>query len=539
MVIPITELPHFPRLAADYICHYGKVREFYNGDFRDFTSFRRQTESVRARRIRREDLAAVLREQNQSYGCGPRTLDQVEKIVRDEACAVVTGQQVGLFLGPLYTIYKALTAIKLAESLNQHHLGSFVPIFWLASEDHDLAEIDHITFLNQNNELEDVCFPYPSDELKIPASKIILPSEIVNCLRQLREATLDSEFKENIIEHLSDAYQPGRSMAEAFGRWMIRLFDSYGLIIIDASHPRLKELGSEVFYREIAEESPSTREALAASEKLRQAGYEAQVHLHEGILNLFYAERQRRAIQWKEGVYSIKETPDTFQKQELLALAAEKPSLFSPNVLLRPLYQDALLPTVTYVAGPGEIAYFAQMRGIYEKFRLPMPVIYPRKTVTIVEKNIDHILKKYNLTIPDLWRDAAGIIGDMAKKQIPDSIQKTLRLVHEHLEQDFEPLKREISAIEPTLKDTADLAKRKIEHSLKFLEKKIVQAAKTQDDIAIRQFEKATHNLYPRRQLQERVFNIVPYLIKYGHGLIDRWAQAIDLDEYDHQVMAM
>ena len=539
MVIPISELPHFPHLATDYFCDYGKVQEYYSGDFRDFASFRRQTESMRKRRIQREALAAVLREQNQGYGCGPRTLDQVEKIVRDQACAVVTGQQVGLFSGPLYTIYKALTAIKLAEGLSQRNLGSFVPIFWLASEDHDLAEIDHITLLNKNNKLENIRCPIPSGEQKIPASQMILPSEIMDCLRQLKDATLDSEFKADIIEHLSEAYQPGRSMAEAFGRWMTRLFNSYGLIFIDANHPRLKELGREIFYQEIAEESPSTEQALAASEKLRQAGYEAQVHLHQGILNIFYAEQERRAIQWKEGVFSIKETPQTFRKQDLLALAAEKPFLFSPNVLLRPLYQDALLPTVAYIGGPGEIAYFAQMKGVYQRFRLPMPVIYPRKTVTIVEKKIDHILKKYGMKISDFWRDAAGIIGETAKKQIPDSVQKALRLVLGHLEEDFEPLKREIAAFEPTLKETTDLAKRKMDKSLKFLEKKILQAAKTQDDIAIRQLNKASLNLYPNRLLQERVFNIVPYLIKYGYSLIDQWAQAIDLDEYDHQVMVL
>ncbi len=264
-----------------------------------------------------------------------------------------------------------------------------------------------------------------------------MPREIGECLEQLRDLTLDTEFKADILGPLSEAYEPGRSYVEAFGRWMTRLFGSRGLILIDAGHPRLKEMGRDVFYREIAEGSPSTRQAVAASARLRLAGYEAQIPLHEGILNLFYMERERHAIQWKEGAFDIKGLPSLNSKEALLKLAKEKPFLFSPNVLLRPLYQDAILPTVAYVAGPSEIAYFGQMKGVYETFGLPMPVIYPRKSVTIVEKKIDHVLKKYHLKIPDLWRNAAGTIGDITKEDIPDSVGKALLLVRDGLERDY------------------------------------------------------------------------------------------------------
>lgn len=539
MVIPTNQLPHLPLLVNDYFYDYGKVHEFYNGDFRELAAFRGQTERVQSRHIPREDLTAVLNEQNKSYGCGPQTLGQIEKIVRDQACAVVTGQQVGLFSGPLYTLYKALTAVKLSEHLNHCRLGCFVPIFWLASDDHDLAEIDHIALMDKNNRLEEIRCPIPSFEFKIPASNIRLPLEILDCIQQLKDLTLDSEFKAEILDHLSEAYEPGRSFVEAFARWMTRLFKSYGLILIDASHPRLKEMGRDIFYHEIAEESPSTQQAIATSQRLRQAGYDTQIPLHEGILNIFYTERERRTIQWKEGAFGIKGTAPTIKKEELLTLAREKPFLFSPNVLLRPIYQDALLPTVVYIGGPAEIAYFAQMKGVYERFRLPMPVIYPRKNATVVEKKVDHILKKYDLNIPDLWHNAAGIIGEITKKQIPDSMDKALLLVRDHVEQDLESLKGKIMAFEPTLKDSIDLAKGKMNQQLKFIEKKILQAATKRNETAIQQLHKAINNLYPNQHLQERVFNIVPYLIKYGYAFMDKLDQAIDLDEHDHQMIFM
>jgi bacillithiol biosynthesis cysteine-adding enzyme BshC len=537
MLIPTEKLPRLPRLVGDYLDASGQAADYFNGNFRDINDFRIQAERIHARSVPREDLSEVLTEQNEGYGCGPETLGHIEKVARHQACAVVTGQQVGLFSGPLYTIYKALTAIKLAERLNRHGLGSVVPVFWMASDDHDLAEIDHIVLLNQDNQLGTVRCPLSSPRSRVPASNRILPSDILDCLRQLDRSMRDSEFKADVIGPLSEAYQPGRSFVEAFARWMTRLFKGQGLILIDAAHPRLKTLGSDVFYREIADESPSTRQAVAASRRLQQAGYEIPVPLHEGFLNIFYADRDRRSIQWKDGTFSIKGVRPARRKEELLAWSREKPYMFSPNVLLRPIYQDVLLPTVAYVAGPGEIAYFAQLKGVYEEFRLPMPIVYPRKSMTIVEKNIASILKKYGLEVPDLWRNASGLIGDATRKQIPDSLSRALGLIFDHVERDFGSLEREITGFEPGLKASLDQAKGKMVRQLKFMEKKFLQAATKHNDAAIRQLHKTVNNLYPNRHLQERVFNIVPYLIKYGYAFLDRLSEAVDIDEPHHQLV--
>ena len=539
MAIPTKLLPNLSLLVSDYIYDFGKIQEFYNGDFRDPAAFERQSRSVQSRPIPREDLAAILTEQNTNYGCGPETLGQIEKIVREQAGAVVTGQQVGLFSGPLYTIYKALTAVKLAEDLSRRGRGSFVPVFWLASDDHDLAEIDHITLLDKDNRLDEVRCRMPSVEGKIPASNLVLPQDILDCLRKLEDLTLDTEFKADVIGSLAEAYEPGCTYVEAFARWMTRLFKTSGLIFIDASDPRLKEMARDVFCREIGEDSPSTRRAIDASAMLRQAGYGAQIPLHEGILNIFYVDRERRTIQWKDGALSIKGAETSIRREELLARAKAKPSLFSPNVLLRPIYQDALLPTVAYVGGQAEVAYFAQMKGVYEAFGLSMPVIYPRKNVTIVEKTVYQILKKYGLEIPDLWTQPDGLIAEIAKKQVPDALEAALHRAYGGLEENFESLKAEVITFEPTLKGSLDLARSKVDQQWKFVEKKIRQAAAKRNETAGRQLRKAVDNLYPNQHLQERVFNIVPYLIKYGYAFLEKLDQTVDIGEHDHQVMLM
>ncbi len=537
MVIPVSLLPHIPPLARDYLSDYGKVGEFYNGDFRDPAAFERQAQSVLSRDIPRRDLAAILADQNRSYGCGPETLDQIDKLVRDRTGAVVTGQQVGLFSGPLYTIYKALTAIKLASRLSRRGPGSSVPVFWLASDDHDLAEIDHVTLLDKDNRLEDIRCPGPSEENRIPASNLLLPRDIEACLRRLEELTPATEFKSGILGGLSEAYAPGRSYVEAFARWMTRLFGRRGLIFIDAADPRLKEMGKHVFQREIGEGSPSTRQALETSEKLRRAGYAAQVPLHEGILNVFYTDGERRSIQGRDGAFEIRGQEPEVRPEDLLARAGKDPSRFSPNVLLRPIFQDALLPTVAYVGGPAEIAYFAQMKGLYQAFDLPMPVIYPRKSVSILERKIARVLEEYGLEIPGLWAAPEAIVARVAAQKVPEALDNALQRARADHEADFESLKAEVLAFEPALEDSLGLARGKIGRQWTFLEKKVRQAASRRDETARRQVRKAVDNLYPNGRLQERVFNIVPYLIKYGDDFLERLDQAVDIDEHNHQVL--
>jgi bacillithiol synthase len=534
--IALREVPGWPRISRDYIEKAGRAAEFFNGDFRDPAAFERQTEAVRGRALRRDALAAVLGDQNRRYGCGPRTLARIEQLDGGKAAAIVTGQQVGLFSGPLYTIYKALTAVHLADALSAGGRGTYVPIFWMASDDHDAAEVDHIGLLDRDNAPQNLRCPFPSPEAKIPLSERPVPGEIAETLQRLDELTPDSEFKAGILARLREDYAPGRPFTEAFGRWMTRLFEASGLVFLDPGDPRLRALGADVFRREIAGNSPSTRRARETSARLAEAGYEPAIHLHEGILNLFFIDGERRTIESKDDGFLIKETGRAFGRDELAALAERQPALFSPNVLLRPLYQDALLPTVAYIGGPGEIAYFAQMKGVYEDFDLPMPLLVPRRSATIMESKIGRVLDKYGIRLPDLWRDAEGTIGRIAEQQVPETLREGLARASGHFEEDLEILKAAIAAFEPTLGEAAGQAQGKIRQQLEFLDKKVRQAAKKKDEIAQRQLRKAVDNLCPGGHLQERVFNVAPYLMKYGTSFLERLAGGGN-GTFDHRVI--
>ncbi|MBU4254286.1 MAG: bacillithiol biosynthesis cysteine-adding enzyme BshC [Acidobacteria bacterium] len=537
MKIPMKDLPGISSLAYDYYYAYDKVREFFSGDFRDPASYARQAEKVRSRELPREKLSDILKESNLGYGCGAPTLGNIQKLIEDKACAVVTGQQTGLFSGPLYTIFKALTAIRLAEYLSREKSGTCVPVFWLASNDHDFAEIDHINLLDKENRIKAIQYRGPSTALKSPVSQIVLSKDISDCLEQLEDLTRDSEFKPKILSELSAAYQPGRTYVEAFARWMTRLFQSYGLIFIDPEHSGLKDLGKDVFYTEIAQNSPSTQGVLETSRILTQKNYPTQVPLREGILNAFLVDGERRSIRVENNGYRIKGRPQTISKDELLQLVEQEPHTFSPNVLLRPLYQDALLPTVAYVGGTSEVAYFAQMKGVYRSFNLPMPVIFPRNSLTLIEKTVGKTLQTYSLNIEDICRDTDEKINELAKENIPPSLTKAFQNTTSHWDRDLTDIKRETQAFDPALEKTIDLASGKIRYQLNLLEGKILSASKKRNTVLLNRLQLAKNSLYPNRHLQERVFNITPFLFKYGFALIDRLYEAVDITHDDHQVI--
>ena len=533
------QLPNLSPLVSDYLYNYEKVAGFYNGDFRDLQTIRNRTNIYQSIDLHRAELASILEEQNKGYGCGETTLANIDKLRQDRTCAVVTGQQVGLFSGPLYTIYKTLTAIKLAANLNMRGNGYFVPVFWLASEDHDIAEIDHIDLLDKNNEIQRIRFELDGHDFQTPASKILLTQDASRCLDQLNDLTYDSEFKGEVLSHLSEAYRPGRSFVEAFAMWMTRLFDSFGVIFIDASHSGLKEFGKDVFAKEIEDVSPSTRIAIETVERLRRGDYPVQVPLREGILNLFFSKGRRKSIKFAGDDFFLEDSSSPLKKSDILSILDKEPFAFSPNVLLRSIYQDKILPTAAYIGGPGEIAYFAQLKGVYEKFGVEMPVIYPRTSLSFIENKVNSVLMNFNLDVSDIWQNIDTTIKDILTGLIPESLEESLLRARTNLERDFRTITAELDSLDPTLQKAAESSLGKINQQVEFLETKILRAQKRQNDTVVQQLMKAKNNLHPGGRPQERVFNIVPFLFKYGYSFIDRLIREIDISDPDHQVVSL
>lgn len=538
MNINIKLLPGINSIYVDYLNNHLKVENFFDYDFRNINSFNDMSSYIDTNYQRNENIVFILKNQNLNLDCSDKTLENIERLATDNTYAIVTGQQAGLFTGPLYTIYKALTSIKLAERLNEKNIGNFVPIFWIASDDHDFKEIDHIHVINKDNQIETI--RYEEDvTVKIPISERKVSTQINAIIQLLESATHDSEFKTNIIKILRESYQPGKSFSEAFGILLTKLLGKYGLIIIDPADGKLKQLGKSVFIKEISDKSPSTDQVLESSKLLGSNNYNSQVNLQHGFLNLFYIEKERYSISFKNDGYIVNALNQKFNIEEFTELANQHPEKFSPNVILRPVFQDELLPTVAYIAGPGEVAYYAQLKKVYPIFGKKMPIIFPRKSISIIEKRIARIIRKHELEITDFWTDTEGLINSIFTNQLPENIRQDINRMLNYISTEFRNIKQNIASIDPTLDKAVENSKGKIDFQINQLEKKIFQAYKRVNDVQRKQIYNAANHIYPNRTLQERQLNIVPFLFKYSFEIIDLLYDALDIENFDHQLISV
>ena len=533
------QTPGFNRLYLDYLENFDKLASFYAVDYRASAALLAHAETLVKRTYAREKLCAIFRRQNERYHASKKTAQAIELFAKPETVAVVTGQQTGLFGGPLLTMYKALTAAKLAERLQARRGKPVVTIFWMATDDDDLVEADQCGVLDRGNEFHNLTSGFGQWPRR-PFSQVVLDDGIDACRAKLDELLPDSEFKPALLEKLGRCFRPGASLAEAFGAFLQSLISEFGLIVLDPSDPEVKRLAAPVVVKEISGHSPSTTAALKAITQLEKANYSPQVPLREGRLNLFYIEGdQRHALEFSGTKFSSTDGLLNFTQNDLLVAVEKTPERFAPNVILRPVIQDYLLPTVAYIGGPAEVAYFAEYRGVYEAFEVPMPAIYPRKSLTLLEKRVERAMEKYGLSIFDLWKPIEPKITELVKKEAPEGLFEPVSATRDELTRELQTLRERVAKLDPTLEGFIESTAGKILHQLDGLDKKLTQAVKRQNETLTSQVHKAATAVFPNGHLQERSLSLLPYLAKHGDGLIHQIYEAIDLGDHEHQVVPL
>ena len=381
-----------------------------------------------------------------AFHCGPKTLENIQKLKNPDSLAVVTGQQVGLFGGPLYTFYKALTTIKLAEHLSAKLNLNVLPIFYLVSEDHDFEEVQWTGIVNRANQFEKLVYNSESENQRTPVSDIKLNDTIYELIRQLDNMLPDTEFKESVFKTLGECYHSGESFHTAFARWFSYLFAEYGIILLDSSDDRLKKYMLPVFEKELNEDL--TNKGLSVSDKrLEQKDYHRQISFINDRPNVFMLDRGRHSLQKAGDLFQNMFSGEKYTSEQLLA-GLEK---LSPKVALRPIVQDTLLPTVAYVAGPGEISYWAQLKPVYENFKMSMPVVMPRAGFTLVEPKVQRHLTKFNISVLEFITQPEKIVKEISSRLIPDNINEQLSSIKHHITNEYEQLGRSLSGIDPSM----------------------------------------------------------------------------------------
>jgi bacillithiol synthase len=531
----------FSSLFVDYVNDFGSVDKFYGGDFRNETHWKSLLQKVAARPVDRSSLVHVLGTQNRNFHCGVRTLANIDALLNDNTVAVVTGQQVGLFTGPLYTILKTLTMLKLVESLAEKHPEyNFVPVFWLEGEDHDIEEVNSIKVLSTSNDIQQFRYEMKrvGDEENLGAvGKIEFNESIDSIFESLDQSIIQTEFKAKVLELFRTAYQKGMTFNRAFVHLMNVLLENSGLVFLDPNDKDIKKLLAPLFQRELAETPRFCQLVIDQSAEIEKK-YHAQIKPKS--LNLFFFHRGGRyLLEPRTDGYSLKGTRQHLTKEFVTEAARNTPELFSPNVVLRPICQDWLLPTLAYVAGPAETAYFGQLKSLYEAVGIPMPIIYPRASATIIEEKADKVLERFSISILDIYRDVETVKENVAAQVSDLNLDEVFGGTFASIQEVFEGIAPVLQKIDPTLNGALENVSRKTTVNLEGLKERAVAAQMRQHEVSLRQIDKVSNLVFPGGNFQEREINVVYFLNKYGMEFL-RWLYGeLKVDLFKHQVIRL
>jgi bacillithiol biosynthesis cysteine-adding enzyme BshC len=532
--LPLRDMPSTTPLYADFWDGTAAIRNLLPLHFAQPEAFARQAQRVSTGLYDRATLCAVLREHNERFGAGPSALSAIDRLSDPESLVVIGGQQAGLFGGPLYTAHKALTILLLARRMEKELGRPVIPVFWIASEDSDLAEVDHAFVTDAEGELRELKLP-SNAPAKMPVSRVRLGERIGPLIDELAALLPEGGYRDDILFDLRAAYTPGRTYPQAFGALMAGLFREQGLVIVDPSDTRLKRMAHGLFSREIREKSPVSGAVIEQTERLIKAGYKPQIDIRPGYLTLFHQDPAREAITVSDRGFELRSSGKTFTTDELAALLQENPDAFTPNAVLRPLFQDTLFPTLAVVLGPAEVAYFCQLTLAYERMGIPMPIVFPRSSLTLVDPRMARLLKRFNIGLRDLLARGEHIVDDILAREIPGSLLTRLRDGRASVRATWQGIVEDIDALDPTLHRTAELGSARALLQFDFIEKKIAKAARKKNAILRGQVGKLVASLAPRGGLQERTLCVLPFLSRYGTGILQTAADGMDPFAADHR----
>jgi bacillithiol synthase len=536
--IQVLDYGAFPQppnpLFRDYLAGAARLAPFFAGGRWDIGAIGEAGARAAGRARERQRLAEVLA--NQQRGRGAVEAEAAaRRLADDRTVAVVTGQQAVLFGGPLYVLYKALAAMRVARELEQQRGIPAVPVFWVASDDHDFAEIRSTTVLDEAGRLHTFRLNPQREPIGQPAWRILLDDGVAGLVEEAATRLPASPFRQALVAQMRACYAPGESLSGAFARFLAVLLP--GLVVLDPADPELKRLSAAVVRREIEEGSPTSRLAAETGRALLGAGYHQQVPVRDGFLNLFLlADGERRALALRGEAIEVRGTPRRLAVTELIRRLDEDPQAFSPGVLLRPLVQDHLLPTATYIGGPGEIAYHAQIGPSYAAFAIPRPVLLPRPSLTLIEPSQRRALEAESLTLMELEDDPEALLARWAREAYPE-VEAAFERTRETLGREMAAVEETLARLDPTLRAAADAARGRALHQVETLHEKATRALKKRDQARADRLRRTRDALFPGGSFQERGLGLIGALARHGPALVDEIRDRMDPWARGHQVL--
>ena len=537
LAVDTRRFPWIRRFATDYAFEFDRVRPYFTGDPASPQAWADAIRRRHAHGSAPDAIARVIAAQQERRNAPPAARAEAAHLADPRTVVIITGQQAGVFGGPLFTLLKAITTMKLAREVQRAHGVQVVPVFWIDAEDHDWPEVSGCTVLDAEFEPRTIRLADLPGAGQLPIARLTLDDTVVRAIDALARTLPDTEFRGSLLEQLTRAYQPGVGMVEAFGTWLESVLGPHGLVVFDSSDPAAKPIAREIFQRELKSPGDTARLAARAGQALVGAGYHSQVTPHEDAVSLFYLNNGREAVRFSGSQATVGDRETTVAA---LAEEAERaPDHFSPNVLLRPVVQDTLFPTICYVAGPNELAYLGQLREIYEHFHVPMPLMYQRASATIVDSATLRFLTKYESPLEALQAQDEAVLNQLLQNLLPPTVEQGLTSAAAAIEERMAAVAVAVPLIDPTLEGAVQSTLTRMQHDLRTLQNKVIQAAKRRDETLRRQFHHAQALTFPNGQPQEREIGFVWFLNRYGPVLVDRLMDDLPLEMGHHWVLTI
>ena len=533
---PYTNAPHSTALLVDYLYHFDRLSHFYNGSPFNSASYQKVVADLRHFEVPRREMVEILTRQNREWGCHRRTLENLDLLKETGTFAVVTGQQVGLFSGPGFTLSKALTTVRLAQTLSEQGL-TCAPVFWLATEDHDLAEVQETAAFDETYDLVPLRDPGDSSSLRPPVGQVRHTAEVVAALDRLESLLPEGEPRSTLLRDLRECYEPGITWGRSFAKFLTRLFGRWGVILLDPLDEAVHRLSARVYEQALTRAVELRARILDRSHELVQHGYHAQAHTGDDSTLVFATHNGDRVPLHQSNGKFLLDGSEEISPLRLRTWLAERPLDFSSNVLLRPLVQDALLPTIAYVAGPSELAYLGQSQVLYQAFGRPQPVVFPRAAFTLVDARADRLMEKYQLRLEDVWQGEEYLSRKIAAAGFAPGWSERFDQSERDLAQLLQRLREDIEKLDPTLLDTLKHAQEKMTYQLERLRSKLARAALGRSDLLARHTQTLLRSLLPHKDLQERRVGGVYFLGRAGYELLERMLSHIQTRCSDHQTL--
>jgi bacillithiol biosynthesis cysteine-adding enzyme BshC len=524
--IDYSHLP-FSDLFRSYVTDYSKVERFYNGNplnEDEISGHYKKNIPI----PNRNEIVKLLKDFNKEFDLDSPAQKNIERLADNKAQTVVTGQQLGMYGGPLFTVYKALTAIVFAKRLEKMTGNPVVPVFWLADEDHDYEEIARVQFPNRDTIHSIKLDAFNEKDLAV--SELVIPDRFMDFRNKVKENLRETDFSDLLWDLLDECYRPGVTFRVAFGKLISRLFSKHGMILAGSHDKNIKRYLLQQLQSSVKNASEIGEALENQSRKL--AGLYHQQAKTDASLLFIHNDEGRIRISFDDGIWKYGDK-DEWSSEELIKTIEKNPERFSPNVFFRPILQDVLLPNKAYVAGPGELAYYGQMKTIYPLFNLEMPFIIPRMSATLVESSISRIMDDlpfdftaYNKRVEDLESDYVDRTNTMDVNEYFNQWKKEVNELSENKTE-------AIQDIDQTLKGAAEKATSSYYHALDGLKGKVFRAIKQQNDIQIKRIRKIHTHLFPEQELQERQFSFIYYMNKYGVDIWDTVLNMIEEETFD------